>query len=128
LEQQASASTDVFGETADALSLFNAFGSVFDAFGNDLGAAFPEVFSDLTTFAFDGSSDNTGLVMNSQFVDVTIKSGFGVSFVTAFADSFGSATGVTGIIVPEPGILSLLGIGLVAVGFAGRRRLSAVDA
>ncbi|MBE7526730.1 MAG: PEP-CTERM sorting domain-containing protein [Burkholderiales bacterium] len=62
---------------------------------------------------------STGEAIFQSTFDPTLSSGaFGLSFYTE-----AGATGTPGTtVVPEPGIFAVLGIGLVSMGFARRRK------
>ena len=119
LSQQIAVNTSIFGEVSDGFSLFDAVGETFEL-GVPGSTPILNTFTTLDAFAFDGSSDNTGLVVTADFVEVVIPARFGFTFITALVDSQGAADGI----VPEPGILPLVGLGLLAVGLGRRRQRS----
>jgi hypothetical protein len=110
----AAAATDASGTTLSAVSLAGTFTGTFTAFGQ---ALLNVTGGDAATF-FD---TNTFANPFGGFGDVTLTSDFSNGGCTGEFAVCGSGT-VKANAVPEPLSLGVLGLGMVALGFARRQR------
>jgi hypothetical protein len=98
---------------------------VYADFTSLIEISFGAGWLELSTFttvgsAAGGSLADYPLVSGTSDFDLRLTQTFGSSY--AEGDEVVKAAGITSVLVPEPSIIALMGLGLVGLGFAQRRK------
>ena len=108
---------DAAGIIASLAATSDTSGISYTLFGGNSNVAF-----DLTnTIVTAGASETTGLI---DFSSVLYGGEFSLTLVATLDGKAGSFYSTDTLVVPEPSMIALMSLGLVGLGFAGRRKLS----